>query len=152
MRDVIRAVRPRFVVAENVAALLRDAEAFSIILGDLSDDGFAVEWDVVSACAVGAPHTRRRLFLVAYPDRLDGNSRLGLDLRWDREAVESFDGRARAWRDQVDWAVEAARGDDRDVDGAASRLVAMGGNAVVPQVAEHIGRLIVAADEARCAA
>jgi hypothetical protein len=28
----------------------------------------------------------------------------------------------------------------------------MGGNAVVPQVAEHIGRLIVAADEARCAA
>jgi DNA (cytosine-5)-methyltransferase 1 len=67
MRDVVAAVRPRFVIVENVAALLRDTEAFSVILGELSDLGFDAEWDVVSACSVGASHTRRRLFVVAYP-------------------------------------------------------------------------------------
>lgn len=145
MRDVIDAVRPGFVFVENVAALLRDSEAFSIVLSDLSDFGFAVEWDVVSACSLGAPHTRRRLFVVAYPDGGDG-------LAWmESAASDQFaeqvccrDGGSRAWRDRVDWALQTAGGDARNDDGLSVQMVRALGNAVVPQVSEFIGRKIMA--------
>lgn len=65
--DVIRLVRPRYVLVENVAALVRDGDAFGWLLGDLSKLGFDAEWSVLSACSMGASHRRRRLFLVAYP-------------------------------------------------------------------------------------
>lgn len=147
MFDVVRALRPRYVLVENVAALLRDADAFGWVLSDLAGVGFDAEWGVLSACAVGAPHVRERLFLVAYPNSLNGAARLGLDLSWDRQAVQREHGRAGAWRDSVARSVEASRSDDRDADGLAPRMVAAGGNAVVPQVAEYIGRLILSAEE-----
>lgn len=142
MADVIRAARPRFVLVENVPGLLADADAIGTILGDLSDLGFHAEWSTVSACSMGAPHVRERLFVVAYPNCGDGPARLGPGTERDLEAVESFDGRARAWRDSVDRSVEASRADGRDVDGSAIWMVEAGGNAVVPQVAEYVGRLI----------
>jgi DNA (cytosine-5)-methyltransferase 1 len=145
MFDAVRALRPEYVVVENVAALLRDADAFGWLLSDLASLRFDAEWGVLSACAVGAPHVRERLFIVAYPNGGDGPARLGLDLRGSREAVESVDGRAGAWRDSVAWSVAPARVDDRDANGLAPRMVAAGGNAVVPQVAEYIGRLITGA-------
>jgi len=144
MVDVVRVVRPRHVVVENVAALLDDADAFGRLLGDLADLGFDAEWSVVSACSVGAPHMRDRLFLVAHPDSGDGQTWLGLGpLR--PGPLPDFDDRAGAWRDRVDGALEAARSDDREADGSARRMVTAGGTAVVPPVAEHIGRLINAA-------
>lgn len=140
MRDVVDAVRPRHVVIENVAALLRDVDAFHVVLSDLSTLGFAVEWSVVSACSVGAPHTRERLFVVAHPDGGDGQTRLGVGAG---VPLQSRDDRAGAWRDSVDGSLAASRADDREIDGPTGRMVGAGGNAVVPAVAEHIGRLIV---------
>src|SRR5688572_3769518 len=65
MFDVVRELRPDVVLVENVADLLRYRDAFGWLLGDLAELGFDAEWDVLSACAVGAPHPRERLFLVA---------------------------------------------------------------------------------------
>ena len=151
MESVVRAVRPRYVVVENVATLLGDSGAFGWVLSDLADLGMDAEWGVLPACAVGAPHRRERLFLVAYPHRVDGGQGLGIgqELGLPRIAWGITEGKrsrtaARAWRDRVDRAVAASRADDREADGDARRMVAAGGNAVVPQVAEHIGRLIVA--------
>ncbi|MET8278197.1 DNA (cytosine-5-)-methyltransferase [Micromonospora sp. NPDC005174] len=67
MAAVVRAVRPQYVLVENVAALLDDADAFGWLLGDLAQLGFDAQWSVLSACAMGAPHTRERLFVLAYP-------------------------------------------------------------------------------------
>lgn len=142
--DVVRAVRPRYVLAENADEMLspRFHDVFSDILGALSDIGLAVEWDCVPACALGASHTRRRLLLVAYPDRSDGQAGLGLgSLR--PGALPDISDRARAWRDHVDRALAASRSDDRETDGLARRMVTAGGNAVVVPVAEFVGRLIV---------
>lgn len=58
----IRVVGPTFVVVENVAELVRDTDAMGSVLRDLHRLGFDAEWSVVSACSVGAPHVRRRLF------------------------------------------------------------------------------------------
>ena len=145
MADAVRELRPRYVVLENVASLTADRVAFGWILADLAELGFDAEWSLLSACALGAPHTRERLFLVAYADVQHGPSRLGPDRAWGRQEVERRHARARAWRDRVAQSVEASRLDDRDADGVARQMVEHGGNAVVPQVAEYIGRLILAA-------
>jgi DNA (cytosine-5)-methyltransferase 1 len=64
---LIRELRPRYVVVENVAALL--ARGLGRVLGDLAACGYDAEWDCIPAAAVGAPHRRDRLWLVAYPQR-----------------------------------------------------------------------------------
>jgi DNA (cytosine-5)-methyltransferase 1 len=61
---VIRDLRPRFVVLENVAALL--GRGFGRVLGALAESGYDAEWDCVPAAAVGAPHRRDRVFVVAW--------------------------------------------------------------------------------------
>jgi DNA (cytosine-5)-methyltransferase 1 len=150
MADAVRVLRPRYVVVENVAALLADRVAFGWILADLAEIGFDAEWSLLSACAVGAPHPRERLFLVAHADVQHGPSRMGarpeLSLarpEWRQCAGQCCGAPPRAWRDRVDRAIPASGADDRDADGLAARMVEHGGNAVVPAVAEHIGRLIM---------
>lgn len=153
MADVVRQLRPRVVVVENVAALLRDTAAFGQVLADLAALGFDARWGVLSACALGAPHTRERLFLVAHPHRVDGPLRLADPGQPDRRhlpPVPGRDDREGPWTDPVDGLLEAERGSGRVADGVPDRLeparVRALGNAVVPQVAEHIGRYVLAAD------
>ena len=61
---VIRMVRPRFVVLENVAAILNNG--LDIVLGELSQTGYDAEWSVISASSLGACHKRSRWWCVAY--------------------------------------------------------------------------------------
>src|SRR5690349_10640503 len=61
----VRELRPRYVVVENTPGLL--ARGMDRVLGDLADSGYDAEWTMLSACALGAPHTRERVFVVAYP-------------------------------------------------------------------------------------
>ena len=64
---LIRDVRPRFVVLENVSALI--VRGLDVVLGALARLGYDAEWSVLSAAGVGAPHLRRRIFIVAWlPD------------------------------------------------------------------------------------
>ena len=84
--DAIDALRPRYVVIENVRGLLsatahRAVEsddpvvgdrsdrpvlrALGAVLGDLSDLGYDARWATVAAASVGAPHRRERVFIVA---------------------------------------------------------------------------------------
>jgi DNA (cytosine-5)-methyltransferase 1 len=59
---------PRYVVVENVSALL--ARGLGTVLADLAALGYDAEWDCIPASAVGAPHQRDRVWLVAYPSGL----------------------------------------------------------------------------------
>src|SRR6202034_3146880 len=65
---IIGLLRPRYVVVENVAALVR--RGLDRVLGDLSAIGYDAEWATLPAAAFGAPHLRRRVLLVAYPGGL----------------------------------------------------------------------------------
>jgi DNA (cytosine-5)-methyltransferase 1 len=58
-------IRPRFVIVENVAALL--SRGLGEVLGDLAALGYDAEWHCIPASAVGARHRRDRLWIVAYP-------------------------------------------------------------------------------------
>lgn len=85
--NAIKQLQPRLVVIENVRGLLSgcaesDLEpcpgcvgdgdhrpvlrALGRVLGDLADIGFDAEWGGIEASAVGAPHRRFRVFVVAW--------------------------------------------------------------------------------------
>lgn len=62
---LIGELRPQIVIVENVAALL--ARGLDKVLGDLAALGYDAEWDCIPASAVGAPHRRDRLWIIAEP-------------------------------------------------------------------------------------
>lgn len=68
--DAVRVLRPRLVFLENVAGHL--TLGFGDVLGDLARIGYDARWCCVRASDVGAPHQRKRLFIVAYPRPPDG--------------------------------------------------------------------------------
>ncbi len=63
---IIGEFRPCYAIVENVAALL--SRGMGVVLGDLASLGYAAEWHCIPASAVGAPHRRDRVWVVAYPD------------------------------------------------------------------------------------
>jgi DNA (cytosine-5)-methyltransferase 1 len=75
---VLREIRPRWFVGENVPGLLHSESGrfFGGILGDLADMGYRVGWGVWGAADVGALHRRERVFIVAYAQDL-GHERAG---------------------------------------------------------------------------
>lgn len=61
---LIGELRPKYIIVENVAALL--TRGLDRVLGDLAALGYDAEWHCIPASAVGAPHRRDRLWIVAY--------------------------------------------------------------------------------------
>jgi len=70
---VIRLVRPRFVVLENVAAILNNG--LGIVLGELASARYDCEYACIPASALGACHERDRFWLVAADSEYFGLSR-----------------------------------------------------------------------------
>jgi len=91
----IRALRPRFVLVENVRNLLavNDGGPFGEVLGDLAALGYDAEWDCIPAAAVGAPHLRDRIWVVGHRRELGSPERvsdpISDHLRVKRERIEA---------------------------------------------------------------
>jgi DNA (cytosine-5)-methyltransferase 1 len=62
---ILRTVRPRFLLLENVPALIN--RGLDRVLWEIAQSGFDAEWQVISAASMGAPHRRERIFVIAYP-------------------------------------------------------------------------------------
>lgn len=133
---VIRLVRPKYVVLENVAAII--ADGLDIVLKELAEAGYDCEWACIRASDLGACHRRDRWWLVAYPNssgsqgfrRTSQLSEVGSKKppRWSAgDAVLS-----PAWRSHVSKPL-LFRGDD-GLSNRVDRIKALG-NSVVPQVA-----------------
>ena len=137
-------LRPRFIILENVEQLL--ANGLLGCLGALASLGYDAEWHAIPASRVGSIQNRDRVWIVAYHSQDGGEglfqgfdfgaagqgwacrqadlpdvfaNPLGAD-RWPQPLICRGDGRPAHWVDRI---------------GAV-------GNAVVPQVAELIGRAI----------
>ncbi len=141
----IRALRPRFALIENVAGLLQ--RGFGDVLSDLAASGYDAEWQMLPACAFGAPHTRQRIWIVAYPhcERCGAGSyiRASEALVFGRRiAYQLYEARGTSHH----WSIEP--GMVRMVHGFSNgmgRYVSALGDSVVPELAEFIGRLILEA-------
>lgn len=64
---VIDETHPDWAVIENVGALR--SRGLDQVLRQLSEIGYDAEWYCIPAAAVGAPHRRDRVWIVAYPER-----------------------------------------------------------------------------------
>jgi DNA (cytosine-5)-methyltransferase 1 len=142
---IVRMVRPRYVVVENVAALLE--RGIGRVLGDLAAGGYDAEWSILPACALGASHTRARLFIVAYANsnRLEGWKRKRLKSESQPLQIPALcDSSTRRKWEQLPTPVFC-----RSVDGISKRVDRTKGlgNAVVPQVAQWIGERIIEASK-----
>jgi DNA (cytosine-5)-methyltransferase 1 len=72
MLRVIREVKPRFVVGENVFGLLNwnGGMVFDEVHADLEAEGYQVQAVVIPAASVNAPHGRDRVWFIAYSDSI----------------------------------------------------------------------------------
>jgi site-specific DNA-cytosine methylase len=61
---IISALEPKFCIFENSALLV--GRGLDYILKELSDLGYIVEWETLTAAAFGFPHYRHRCYIVAY--------------------------------------------------------------------------------------
>ena len=165
---IICELRPRYVVVENVAALL--GRGMGRVLGDLAACGYDAEWRIISASDVGAQHIRKRVWILAYPGRarfyerrrdfhagkkvrdVRGNGRDGLSGKHELQAeiladphiIATF-GTPIARQECATWATEPNVG--RVAHGIPARVDRLRGlgNAIVPQIAEWVGKRIVEA-------
>lgn len=143
----LRVLRPRWALFENVPGHL--SLGFDAVLADLAELGFDVEWSTVSACAMGAPHTRERLYIVAHTESIRWRRGWCLDPAPPLRSYGPISREHQGSGTPTHWSavpapgvIGMAHGTPSAVDRA--RLKAHG-NAVVPQVAEYVGRRIMAA-------
>ena len=139
---VVRELRPRVVVLENVAALL--TRGLDRVLGTLAEIGYDAEWHCVPAGIFGAHFRRDRVFVIASRSKSSGLRWQGLwayqNRTWSKQQF------ARLVERELRVCLPAGKG-QRVSDGVSNRVDRLRGlgNAVVPQVAEFIGRQIVRA-------
>ena len=175
---LIGELSPRYVIVENVAALLSGPSEqrggwFGRILGDLAECGYDAEWENIPAAAMGAPHRRERIWIVAYP-----RAHTGPDSQADAERANpnsagphraqiNINGSPEQGHEQVgvagsmgevlayatgkpgigrEWRVEPDV--VRVANGVSKRVDRLKGlgNAVIPQIPELIGRAILTAE------
>ena len=90
-KRIVCAVRPRYVVIENVPAFLTtgNGEAIRTVLGDMAQLGFDAWHGILSAQSVGAPHLRKRLFILGWQRELGNALRIGQEWqeRWKDEII-----------------------------------------------------------------
>jgi DNA (cytosine-5)-methyltransferase 1 len=138
---LIGELRPRVVVVENVGALL--SRGMDAVLGTLSSLGYDAEWENIPAWHVGLPHSRERIWIIAYPAKeFNAGKLLGWHYPKGDEARKAATSLLPPYHDGM------GHGRDsytlRDGDGFPAFLDRLNqcGNAVVPQIPELIGRAI----------
>lgn len=136
---LIKETRPKYAIIENVSALR--SRGLDRVLRSLSEVGYDAEWYCVPASAVGAPHQRDRVWIIAYPEclRPSGSGRY----------LESVYPTPDAFR-EASGLVDAVQGKPLPYvcgrhDGVPYQLdrVKQLGNSVVPQIPEQIGYAIL---------
>ena len=135
-RELVDELRPQWVLVENVAAWRRWVPGVRSQLARLGYASLPME---LPAGSFGAPHRRPRVFLVAHTH---GHSEPLRAIHAETSRLRPLPAASGHWRQPFTGPVRVDDGLPHRVD----RLEALG-NAVVPQVAEHIGRMILEADK-----
>ena len=144
LRTLCMVGRPPLLL-ENVAGLLvRGAHA---IFGSLATFGYDTQWHCIPASAVGAPHRRDRIWIIANSESFRLQRGNGQNSDHQTLLLEKLP--ALLLRGNRDWdqlpASRICRKDD-GVPDRSHRLKALG-NSVVPQIPELIGQAILECTE-----
>lgn len=133
-RDVIREVRPKFVLLENVTGLLACGYA-GVVIADLAGLGYVGRWGVVSASDTGAKHKRDRWWVVAHANGVHGEGIEPWSVDQEVRSIKASGptGLRRRGR-RLEWPPEPSVG--RVAHGVAGRVgsITALGNGQVPRV------------------
>jgi DNA (cytosine-5)-methyltransferase 1 len=152
---IICELEPRWVLVENVPGLLSidNGRGFGTVLRDLAQSGYDAKWDCIPAAAIGAPHRRDRVFVVAYAKSIIGHGNT-IDGIWSNAGMGQKGKLGRRDFEVLSpgssWSLYQPAICRKD-DGLSNRVDQLRalGDAVVPQVAEWIGQRILEIEGAR---
>ena len=110
---LLREVRPRFALFENVRNLLshEKGETFQEVLFQIAKAGYNAEWSVVSAKDLGACHLRERVWIIAYTN----------DYGQQRGEYETRNQDATRKDTQIEWTANTTDSERSDTDGLLSK-------------------------------
>jgi len=164
-------IRPRYIFVENVSALL--VRGMDAVLGTLAEVGYDAEWHCIPAYYIGLPHIRDRVWIIAnanamWESQSEGSKQYigGRDYFGTKQTPSNFDRQRLQERilqpgiqrekKRIEnrenatlgswWNTEPAL--VRRLHGIPNRVdrIKSLGNAVVPPIAELIGKAIIQAD------
>lgn len=136
-------LRPKFVFVENVAELLN--RGFGDVLGSLATLGYDAVWDCIPAALAGAPIIRDRVWILAVPERsgwqrcFEHFGAFGVAAKTSALSSDPFAGARRA----LDGDLGTLRPDHGLSVTMERARIGQYGNAVVPQIPELIGQVIL---------
>lgn len=139
-RKVIRDLRPRFAIVENVGMFTH--RGLREVLGSLAEIGYNAEWQDIWASDAGAPQKRERIWVVAYPVgfRVGGpvESISFKEMRQRGESGKANMFNQRDFRPGYDCDSESEL--CRANDGASHRVDRLRGlgNSIIPQIAAFL--------------
>jgi len=138
---LIKEITPQWVIIENVSALR--SRGLDAVLRSLFEIGYDAEWHCIPASAVGAPHQRDRIWIVAYANNggLQGIT-FARDVESERKKQQEQLERLHASQRELAVPSRSGRGVHDGIPGRVDRLKQLG-NAVVPQIPELIGKAIM---------
>ena len=144
---IIGEVRPKYVFIENVAALLN--RGLDQVLCSLAALGYDAEWECIPASAVGMPHNRDRVWIIAYSrkERVQGGFYSALQglsrVPW-RENVRRAQEQAHRFKVSTGGLCRVSDG----IPGNVDRIMSLG-NSLVPLIPELLGRSVLEFDARR---
>jgi len=140
MFNIIKEIRPTWVLGENVAGIVR--MELDTCISDLEGIGYTTQTFIIPACAINAWHRRDRVWIIAHSKHATPTRQR----EYSREVYgipesAGFDFSGKDW-----WAVEPKLG--RVAHGIPHRVDRLKclGNAIVPQVAYEIVKVIKEVD------
>jgi DNA (cytosine-5)-methyltransferase 1 len=141
---IIREVKPKIVIVENVANILN--LGLSRVLEDLNSIGYNARWDIISAASVGYPHFRKRMWIVAYAND-QGLSGFLESYSYSIEGIFKKRQSERGFNPSRPFQLSSIPENIRMDDGLPNRShrARQLGNAVVPIIPEIIGMAIMQA-------
>lgn len=169
-KRLIDEIRPEYAIIENVERLRK--KGLGIVLRDLCEIGYDAEWHCITADAIGLPHQRDRLWIIAYDSSIGSDERavrrgrIQADTKWPSEEIHKEGERRELKPGEIctflsRGAIDSIRASNssefssvlkvrRVVDGLSKELdkvrmreIHQLGNSVVPQIPEMIGKEII---------
>jgi DNA (cytosine-5)-methyltransferase 1 len=133
----IQVVRPKLCFFENVDGHI--SLGLKEVIADLESLGYETAWGIFSAAECGAPHQRRRVFLLANSMCERGQ----LPVEREQSAEQMSGGESEAWRAWRTWSVKPTVCGGND--GSANRVdrLRLLGNGVVPATAELAFKILL---------
>jgi DNA (cytosine-5)-methyltransferase 1 len=142
MFRIVRELRPKYVLVENVSALLN--RGAGRVLADLASIGFDAEWETLRASDFGASHRRERVFIVAYANEGNGQARVGTVANGTRKIFRKGNQECvPLWLQTPDQFIGM---DDGISQGLYEQRGGGIGDAVAPPIAQWIGERILEAE------